>query len=90
MKGALLLELAALYPYLKTFVREEILSHRIDLDLLPASPLQDDYRPRYTTLRPNFLSPLAFDYINARTRFSFSLGPKPWVQDNFYSRSSVR
>lgn len=80
----------ALYPYLKSYIRDEVLAHRIHLKNLPPSTSQDAYRPTFSNLRPNFLSPLAFDYANAKLRFPSSLGPNPWVELGYSPTSSSR
>lgn len=78
-QGTTLLGLLNLYPFLVTHVRNEILRHEISIDLLKPADSADPSRPLYSSHRPSFLSPIAFDYENA-DRFTIDLGPTPWVE----------
>ncbi|KAL8276434.1 hypothetical protein RQP46_011136 [Phenoliferia psychrophenolica] len=65
-KGATLLSLTSRYPFLIALIRTSLLSHKPNLSLLPI-PTSDPSRPLFAP-KPAFLSPIAFDYENARKR----------------------
>lgn len=79
-QGATLLGLLNVYPSLVQHVRNEILRHKISLDLLQPADSADPTRPLYSTHKPSFLFPIAFDYEHAIERFATDLGPSPWVE----------
>lgn len=83
-QGTTLLGLLNLYPFLIKHVRDEILRHKISIDLLQPADSADPSRPLYSSHKPSFLSPIAFDYQNALEHFSFDLGPSPW-HENCYA-----
>lgn len=78
LQGATLLGLLTQHPFLLRVVRDEILRHRISLELLHTAI--DPARAIYDSLHPALLSPLAFDYDNAVERYKFDLGHSPWVE----------
>lgn len=79
-QGTTLLALVSRYPFLVSIIKSEVLLHRIEIDLLNPGDNADPSRPLFSH-RPPFLSPLAFDYAHAKTRYPLGFSSNPYVEN---------